>query len=100
MTYIPEATSTYTITEEEISYVIDALDKAYLYAETTDEGTEFNENVWESMGIMHNLKGEDSKTFFQNKFPKMAASSEKLRMARAIDQVVDAKVWADTDYFD
>ena len=57
MTYIPEATSTYTITEEEISYVIDALDKAYLYAETTDEGTEFNENVWESMGIMNNLKG-------------------------------------------
>ena len=26
--------------------------------------------------------------------------SEDMQMARAIDQVVDPKVWADTDYFD
>ena len=92
MTYIPEVTSTYTITEEEITYVIDALDKAYLYAETDDEGTDFGEALWESMGVMHNLKGEDTKTYFQTKFPAMWKAKEHMvRMREAI---------GDTDYFD
>ena len=81
--------STYHIKEAEIAYVIDALNSAFMYLELNCDGMS-TEGLWESMGIMHNLKSADSGELYWT----------PMQMARAIDQVVDAKVWEDTDYFD
>ena len=51
--------STYHIKESEIAYVIDALDSAFMYLEQNCDGMS-SEALWESMGIMHNLRRADS----------------------------------------
>ena len=46
----------------------------------------------EATFILHTLK--EAERLIQN------LPSEDMQMARAIDQVVDPKIWTDTDYFD
>ena len=51
--------SIYQIKESEIAYVIDALDSAFHYLELNCDGMS-TEALYDSMGIMHNLRSSDS----------------------------------------
>ena len=74
--------SIYQIKESEIAYVIQALDDAFMYLETNCDGMS-TEALYDSMGIMHNLRSSDS--------------GERYWTPPVIQRVTDV---GDTDYFD
>ena len=108
MSYMPETTpgDTYAITEEEVAYIIKVLDDTWCYLEarnylpTDSIPLLMTEDLYDAMGVMHNLKGEDAKTYVDVVHPEIARTREKFKMARMIDEVIDKKIWTDTDYFD
>lgn len=78
--------STYHIKESEIGYVIDALSSAFQYLELNCDGMS-TEELWDAMGIMHNLRSADSGELYWTPW----------NYQESRPKVVDT--W-DTDYFD
>ena len=82
---------TYIITKSEAMHLHSTLEDAMMFYEmytskpsdTEDNEMEFRlKDCEQAQYIVKNLESDD------------------MRMAHAIDQVVDTKIWTDTDYFD
>ena len=98
MTYIPEA---YIITRSEADHIRNTLEDAQMFYEMyASKPGNINDDIMEfrlkdcdqAQHIRRNLESDET--------PKVNYYGQEIKMARAIDQVVDAEVWTDTDYFD
>ena len=75
------AQTLFTITQDEIESVIQALDKAFQYLELNCGGMSTDE-LWDAMGLMHNLKSAETGELYWNPRRKINVDT------------------FDTDYFD
>ena len=112
MTYIPH---TYFITRSEVDHIRNTLEDVQMfyemYAPDADDEMKFRiDDCDHAQNIIRNLESDEMIPLLQEYTAKKRNelshktsarnSDSAIHTAKAIDQVIDASVWTDTDYFD
>ena len=116
MTYIPH---TYFITRSEVDHIRNTLEDVQMFYEMyASKPGNINDDLMETriddcdhaQNIIRNLESDEMIPLLQEYTAKKRNelshktsarnSDSAIHTAKAIDQVIDASVWTDTDYFD